>query len=260
MADQDSIAKHFSKGSEVYEQEASLQREIAHELFTKIKVKRIPEYILDVGCGTGFLTSLLMGAFPKARIEAIDLSGDMVRKAQVLIGSPQITWLKGDAADYEFGRTYDVVASSSAIQWIYPQKMLFGHLFHVVNPGGKLYFSLMLRGTLKELHELRHKVAPHKPLRAELASAADIGGYLKATGFSVSRLEEKIYRREYASAADFLWRIKEQGFTGGEISTADKPLTRGELRELSQAYQSAYRGSQGGVYATYCVGYFEAWR
>ncbi len=257
MSDQGSIARHFSKGSEVYEQEASLQREIAHEVLRRIEVAGQPKRILDLGCGTGFLTSLLLQTFPNAQVDAIDISREMLRKARLFVTGSRVKWIAGDAINYEFDAPYDLIASSSAIQWIYPQDKLFEHIFGVMNPGGGFFFSLMLRGTFWELHGLRQQVAPNKPIRAELATAHDIAQYLKAAGLAVHEITEKVYRKEYSSAADFLWRIKEQGFTGGDISTAHQVLTRGELRALTQRYQAAYKSGHG-VYATYCVGFFEA--
>ena len=258
MNEQGSIARHFSKGSEVYEQEASLQREIAQELMKHIGTEYLPTRILDVGCGTGFLTGLIADAYPEAELDAIDVSAKMIEKARELVPDRRINWISKDARRFSFPTSYDLIASSSAIQWMYPHKTLFETFARILRPGGRVHFALMLRGTLKELHSLRREIAPQKQLRAELASADEVVSSLKGSGLDACRLDVQVYRRSYTTAADFLWRIKEQGFTGGEISTADRPLTRGELRLLMERYSKAFDNKHGGVYATFCVGYFEA--
>ncbi|GAA3329015.1 hypothetical protein GCM10020331_075330 [Ectobacillus funiculus] len=48
--------------------------------------------ILEIGCGSGYLTQLLCKAFPKARILAIDLAPGMIDVAQERIQEERVTF------------------------------------------------------------------------------------------------------------------------------------------------------------------------
>ncbi|TRY16574.1 malonyl-[acyl-carrier protein] O-methyltransferase BioC, partial [Geobacillus sp. LEMMJ02] len=64
MIDKQLMQKRFSERATTYDQFANVQKKMAHEL-----IKRIvhpPKTILEIGCGTGYLTKLLHDAYPQA--------------------------------------------------------------------------------------------------------------------------------------------------------------------------------------------------
>lgn len=261
MSAADSISIHFSKASAVYDKEAVLQRNLAQELSRKIVLARSPERILDVGCGTGFLTREICQRFPDAQVDAIDIAENMLEEARtVCYPATDISWIAGDAMTFQFQGPYDLVVSSSALQWMLPLETFFRNIVHAVRPEGKFYFCCMLRGTLRELHFLRREVVPSKLPRAELPTEEEVRSALGNVGFVIKEFVQRSYQRTYVSAADFLSRIKAQGFTGGEISTGSLLLTRGELERVLELYESRYRTESEGVFATYQVGFCEARR
>ena len=109
---------------------------------------------------------------------------------------------------------------------------------------------MMLRGTLRELHELRRGIAPEKTPESSLPTYAETTAYLQKAGFSFERRKHSEEEIIYPDAKAFLRAIHEQGVTGGKVSAGNAPLTRTELSRLVADYQKIH-ATEGGVCATY---------
>ncbi|PHJ38216.1 hypothetical protein P378_10315 [Desulforamulus profundi] len=81
--EKEQIRKNFCRGASTYDQYAKVQKKMAQELSNKITAvgKEFRE-ILEIGCGTGFLTELLAREFPRANILALDISPRMIKVAK----------------------------------------------------------------------------------------------------------------------------------------------------------------------------------
>ena len=259
MNDNTSTEVHFSRAAALYHDRAELQRTVAGQLLHFLSGPLEAGRILELGCGTGFLTAHLREEFAHAQIDAIDISGRMIEQARKLLGpSEQIRWQVGDVRDYQAPALYDLIASSSSLQWMQPLDELFCRLAEWLKPGGRLLCSLMVEGTLGELHRLRGEIAPHKSPRDRLPTIAGTTTALRHAGFRIARSEEEILQTTHPSVADLLRSIRALGFTGGPLATSSPLLTRGELKRLAERYTLACALPYGKITATYVVYYFEA--
>ncbi|MBT4879330.1 MAG: methyltransferase domain-containing protein, partial [Alphaproteobacteria bacterium] len=83
------ISNNFSSAAKTYNQYSELQKEVAAEVFFRIKNKIMPGHqILDLGCGTGYLAKIinaemLLSGFsnPALKITQVDISHEMVAAA-----------------------------------------------------------------------------------------------------------------------------------------------------------------------------------
>jgi len=245
------IARFFSKGAPIYREKSEVHRCIAAHLLPQLTGLSATR-ILDAGCGTGFLTAHLKSLFPKAVIDALDISPHMLHEAQNHLGScGQIRWIAADLWDHKSESPYDLIASSSSFQWIQPLPHLFSLLRALLKPGGSLVFSILTEGTLKELRQARLEAAPLKPLRNNLPSAAETRMALLETGFSIQFLGSGSFYEHFTCAEEMLASIKARGFTGGVLSSADAPLSRRELKDLCAVYDTKFRTQEGNVPASY---------
>lgn len=119
-----------------------------------------PERVLDLGCGTGAGTLFLAREFPTASIRGLDLSNEMVSKAQAKIGldpDARVTFRTGDASDLPFGEnSFDLVAQVN-------MPIFFGEISRVLRPGGGLVIAT-------SLGELTPFSTPEKLIRRKLAA------------------------------------------------------------------------------------------
>ena len=108
-----------------------LQRAIAVLEGLRMINRRSPR-ILDVGCGTGWLTSIL-GRFGPTT--GIDLSPVAIRRARVLY--PDVTFIAGDLFDFEsWSAVFDVVVSVQVIDHMEDQARFVEHVARLLTPGG----------------------------------------------------------------------------------------------------------------------------
>ncbi len=259
MSDNRSTELHFSRAAPVYHGRAGLQRAVARTLLEYASAPIPAGRILELGCGTGFLTGGLLERHPHAQIDAIDLSAAMIEQARrTLNAGVRVRWLVNDARAHRAGAVYDLIASSSSLQWMQPLDSLFVHLATLIKPSGRLLCSLMVEGTLGELHRLRAEIAPHKPPRDRLPPVAMTLEGLRRAGFRVLGSRQETLHTEHDSTRGLFREIKELGFTGGPLAASSALLTRGELRRLAERDSAVCALPGGRVRASYAVLYFEA--
>ncbi len=85
------------------------------DLISKIQ-KSDPKSIIDIGCGPGNSTQILVNRWPKAEITGLDNSEEMIKTARQ--DYPNQEWIVNDFSTHEFNRKFDVVFSNAAIQWM----------------------------------------------------------------------------------------------------------------------------------------------
>jgi len=244
------IGKRFSAAAETYDRDARPQQALAQSVLSMLP-ETYPEQILELGAGTGQLTRLLTERFPDVLIEAIDLAEKMVTHSQGTFRRfPQINWVVGDAQTWRGEDPYPLIVSSAALHWVSDLKATCENIYQNLESGGFFALGMMLKGTLKELHELRHEIAPEKTPRITLPTYEETQACLQAAGFTLERRKHSEEEILYKNAAVFLKAIHEQGVTGGKVSIGNAPLSRTELGQLVADYQENY-ASDGGVYATY---------
>jgi SAM-dependent methyltransferase len=92
-----------------------------------------PERALDIGTGLGDVALLVAREFPRARVRGIDLSEEMVRRAQARIGldpEGRVAFRVGDAADLPYeDDSFDLVAQLNMLPF-------FAEIGRVLRPGG----------------------------------------------------------------------------------------------------------------------------
>lgn len=251
-----SVGARFSAAADTYDDCAEIQRAVANRLVGFLDEIETPNRILEIGCGTGILTQKLAELFPNADIEAIDVAEDLVRVAEKrFVDNRRVRCRVADALELDCDESFSLIASSSSLHWIRPLGSLFPKFASLLSTDGKLVFSLMLQGTLKELHESRMRVAPDKRIQTQLAGKAEVLNALSAAGFEVARQERETVNAGYESAEHFVRAIHCIGVTGGPVSSMGVLLRKDELAELMRDYDQHYSNGNGGVHATYEVLY-----
>lgn len=112
------------------------------DLVHRIVLDFAPESILDVGCGPGNSSQILIQRWPNSRLTGLDSSTNMIEKAKQTY--PDQTWILADAATYESENKYDVVFSNATIQWIPDHENLIEHFYHLLSHRGCLAVQVPL--------------------------------------------------------------------------------------------------------------------
>ncbi len=130
--------------------------------------------VIDLGCGPGNSTEVLMGRFPSAAVAGIDSSADMIAAARKRL--PQVTfseqpverWVSDAAAA---AGAFDVILANAVFQWVPNHAVLFPALADRLSAGGAL--AVQMPDTLDvPAHRLMREVAHDGPWAPALAAAS----------------------------------------------------------------------------------------
>ena len=93
--------------------------------------------VLDVACGTGVLTPDYL-ARDVASVTAVDISPEMIRRAQDKLRDDRVQFLCGDVETLDVGRDFDAVVVYNAFPHFPDPERLVAHLASLLRPGGVL--------------------------------------------------------------------------------------------------------------------------
>jgi SAM-dependent methyltransferase len=104
------------------------------------------EHVLDVGSGAGvdsLVAALMVG--PQGSVTGIDMTPAMLEKARsgaAELGLSNVTFVEGEAESLPFdAASFDVVVSNGVIDLIPDKEAVFGEIFRILEPGGRLQIA-----------------------------------------------------------------------------------------------------------------------
>lgn len=115
------------------------------------------ERILDVGCGTGRLTTEIAST-PGIVVIGLDRSRAMVSEAAHRGQTPDAAlhrpaYVLGDGAALPFAGAFDGIFSAATFHWIHDHDRLFHSIHAALKPGGRIVAQCGGAGNLQRLHD-----------------------------------------------------------------------------------------------------------
>lgn len=99
-----------------------------------------PAFVVDLGCGTGNSTALLARRWPRARLQGVDSSAEMLAKAETNPFPAQ--WRQADIAGWSPDHTPDVIFANASLQWLPAHDKLLPRLVSFLGSGGVFAFQV----------------------------------------------------------------------------------------------------------------------
>ena len=129
-----------------------------------------PRHIVDLGCGNGNSTQLLLERFPQSQLIGLDNSEAMLVSARKRL--PGVPFVQADIADWAPTVAPDLIFANASLQWVAGHAGLFARLMRCLAPGGVL--AVQMPDNLDQpSHQLMRELASQSAWRDQLAHAAD---------------------------------------------------------------------------------------
>ncbi len=130
--------------------------EMLATLFRYLPNRFAPKNILELGCGTGNLSSLIVHHFPDARLTAVDISGEMIKECKDRLKNNQIEFVQEDFSKVCFSdKSFDLIISSIAIHHLVDseKERLFGNIRRWLANSGVFTFLDQFKGETDNLYQ-----------------------------------------------------------------------------------------------------------
>jgi trans-aconitate 2-methyltransferase len=127
--------------------------------------------VVDIGCGPGNSTELLVKRWPQAMVTGVDTSADMLRQARERL--PGHNFIEANIAHWAPREAVDVLFANAVFQWVPSHLKQLQRLLGTLPAGGVL--AVQMPDNLDEpTHILMRDVAHTEPFRHKLSEAAQL--------------------------------------------------------------------------------------
>ena len=230
------ITQHFDHAASQYDKSASLQERVAQHLVEGVAPDFSPQTILDLGCGTGFVTQAVHRVWPKAELTALDASPAMLAEVQRKI--PHIQTMHADVTQASFEPSFDLIFSSMMLQWLSDPHAALLRWRGWLKPKGGMHIAVPVEGSFAEwiatcrVYDIENGLwlLPKANFADGIAAHTDM----------------QIMTKTYSSVWDFLRQLKSigaatprPGHRPGNI-VAFRRLLEGAPRPFSVSYHMLY--------------------
>jgi trans-aconitate methyltransferase len=182
--------------SSLYDQEHQFVFHYGENVLEFLQAKA-GERILDLGCGTGYLTDKLQK--DDTEVTGIDPSPAMITKARQTY--PGTRFMIGSAETLPFTAEFDAIFSNAALHWIKDQQPALMSVFRALKPGGRFVAEMGAKGNIRKLRKTMSVI-------------------LKEFGFTEQAESEPWF---FPSAGEYATLLENAGFIVNLVTCFDRP-------------------------------------
>lgn len=245
--DKKAVAGRFNRSATFYDAHCHVQRRMADRLIKRLDGLPVPRRILELGCGTGYLTEMLAGRFPVSAIRAVDFAENMVERARRRLRGRGVELEVADAEAAGVGTSdYDLVISNATIQWFDDPASTTAGLASALRAGGLMLHSTFGPATFAELKQvLAGPTGDPGAIGLPLRGPADWEALLLGAGLGEVASDSTCEVVRYPSAGDFLLELQATGATCRPNGAESAPTPPGALRQALAQYDARFGAPEG---------------
>ncbi len=233
------IAQRFAAAAQHYDEQAIAQRQSAAYLLAEMNCVGT---VLDVGCGTGWLTQQIAQQRSVDSVYALDIAHDML--CSMYLDDDKVFKIQADASNLPIkSNSVDVVVSNFALQWLTEPSVFVGHLQRILRQGGQFALALPVHGTLCEVEQAWRAVDDQPHINSFYTAEYWIN-LLQLQGFTIVKQQQQAFFQYYDSTKELLKSLKTIGANELQQTRRQGLMTRQQFATLAQAME-LYRHEQG---------------
>ncbi|MBI9033063.1 MAG: malonyl-ACP O-methyltransferase BioC [Bacteroidales bacterium] len=224
------ITERFGACLPTYHTEASVQKQICRTLADLIPVRTF-DHILEIGCGTGFLTRMLLEKYTAKNWYINDLvpvANKWIDPLKESYPDASIHFFAGDAESLEFPKNQELIISASTIQWFEDLQGFFKKAAQNLTKGGLLAFSTFGPENMIE-------IKTSSGIGLEYPSLDALKNYIP-NDFKITTLKEEKIILEFTNAREVLNHIRKTGVNG----ISREKWTRSKFLDFCMKYEENY--------------------
>lgn len=256
----ESVAGSFARAAPGYQASARVQADIVKSLLEGFPVVNDGERVMDLGCGTGYVSQFLLEAdICVGQMLLVDLALPMLESAREFLQEsiPGAGWLAADAEQLPLADgCMDRVISSLMLQWCFRSDQVLREVARVLAPGGTLLLATLGPDTLHELKSAWRTLDSYMHVN-RFQSVSDLVYDVEAAGLTVRQVTQRQHVMRYTAVMPLLRDLKSIGAHNMNRGRQPGLTGRGYFQKLEQAY-GAFREPDGLLPATYDVIYLLA--
>lgn len=250
------LQKRFNAAAVSYDQYANVQQKMAGCLLEHVKEHYSAAdniHILELGCGTGYVTEQLVTSFPNAKITAIDFAESMIEQAKKRCNVKTVTFRCEDIERMNLDKQYDVIISNATFQWLNDLSATLMHVYDHLHEDGTLLFSTFGDKTFHELHtSFQRAKAVHRErdvttVGQTFLTVLQLQELCKKVTGDI-HVAETCYIESFATVREFLQSVRKVGATNSnEQSYCQSPSI---FRSMLRIYERDFKENEQ-IVATY---------
>ena len=136
MIDKQDVIDFFDRCAVSWDEEMIKSDEIVNIILDNAEITK-GKRVLDVACGTGVLIGDYLDRNVKS-VTGIDISSEMIKRAKDKFNNPRVSFICGDAMEYDFDTQFDAVMIYNAFPHFPEPEKLIDRLSGLLASGGSL--------------------------------------------------------------------------------------------------------------------------
>nr|WP_288812324.1 malonyl-ACP O-methyltransferase BioC [uncultured Sphingobacterium sp.] len=235
VMDKQRITSRFSKAASTYQSAAIVQRQVAEKMITLLQgtVPLRAEKVLEIGCGTGIFSRLLLQRLLPKQLFLNDISLEMITQVMAMVRSQhrsiQCSFICGDAEIYPLPKQLDLITSCSTIQWFENPAAFFARCHTLLHADGILAFSTFGEENMRE-------ISTTTQVGLTYSSKSSLVAALLALDYEILFAAEELIRLYFDTPLQVLRHLKQTGVTG----IKSQSWTKGKLQTYCTVYTARY--------------------
>ena len=218
------IKQRFGRKLPTYNEHARIQKQMAEKIIKLLNSNnRKFDSILEIGCGTGLLTEIIVQNIEYQKYTALDIVSGCENYIKQI--NSEILFVSEDIETYDKDcKSFDLIISNAALQWIENLPDFVSKLAKKLNPNGILIFSTFGRENFREIYYTIGKSLPYYSVNELQKTLSDFN----------PQIEEEIRVMSFKSPLEVLKHIQNTGVN----AISSEIWTKKDLIEFESGYNN----------------------